>query len=205
MKKTTMAGALALAWVMVASGVDAQRPAWGGGPRGGGPGGGEGVLQLERTVQATLDRAEIAGLTESQVAELRQLRDEVQAATEVHRAEMLARREAQRQERQAFRGRQEPLPTDPEARAAALGARRAQAEAWQAQARVEAQEFRSRVSATFDPLVQRYEQLVPPSQRPRLDRAAGRDGRPGPGARNERGPRSGRGAWQDGRRGRGRR
>jgi hypothetical protein len=194
---------MALAFAITAVGAGAQLPgvpAEGPGVRPG-AGGADGALRILRTVDVTLDRAAILGLDEAQVAGLEALRADLTPAVAGLREEMAARRDARREEMRTVRASREPLPVDPEARARVVRERRSEARARQAEVRRERREWRASVALVMDPLVQRYEQLVPPSQRPEL-----LAGRRGAALRRDRGPgasatRGGEGWRGEGRRG----
>lgn len=204
MKKATRAAAVVLAMAIGTSGLQAQR---GPGPDRNAPRG-EGPAHLLRTVQATLDQARVLGLDETRVDALEQLRDEVLVAGDAVQATRTARRDGRRAEARARMQLREPLPADPDARARVQAERRETRQAQRAEMQATAREERARMAETMDPLVQRYEELVPPSQRPELravrgGRGAaavpgGRDGRRGAAAREgrriapaARGPRNG--------------
>lgn len=164
MKTTTTAGWLVLALGLAATGVQAQRVE----RPGPGPDRAERPGRLVRAVQVTLDRAEILGLEADQVAGLEQLRADVLAATSALQEEMQVRRDARRATLRQELQEREPLPAEAEARAQVLRERREEMRERRLARRAEARELRERVATTLDPLVQRYEQLIPPSQRPLL-------------------------------------
>lgn len=139
-----------------------------------GPAGG-----LPRVIERTLDDAGALGLTEAQVQQLNELRAETLASAERLRAELRPLMDQQRAQMRAWRDEWEPLPSDPEARREAIASRRTEARARMEAARAGGRDLRERMQSAIDPLRQRYEQIVPPSQRPHERAQRGDRGRNG--------------------------
>jgi len=172
---------------------------------------------LPRVIERTLDQSAALGLSEVQVQQLTELRTEALTSAERLRAELRPLVDQQRAQMRAWRNEWAPLPSDPDARREAIESRRTDARARMEAARAGGRDLRERMQSAIDPLRQRYEQIVPPSQRPheqaqRGDR--GRNGqrgqmrnrRPGEGRQGMgQGARRGAGQRQQGQRGRGQR
>lgn len=136
-------------------------------------------VALERRIMQTLDQASELELTEGQVEALEALRLELLEATRSLREQVAVTREAHRATMQRMRDDWQPLPDEPQARAEAIEERQQRMQTLREGLQAAGVQLREQVQEVVDPLRQRYEATVPPSQRPDV-RGAERTGRRGP-------------------------
>lgn len=141
-----------------------------------GVGAGAESFRLEMRIRRTLDQAGALELDETQRQELEALLGEVETANDELRSLREEHRTAREAAMQRIQDGWQPLPDDEAARLEALEQREAQRRSLQASFEQMREVTQARIRETTDPLVQRYESIVPPSQRPQ-EAAAALEGR----------------------------
>jgi len=151
------------------------------GPGMGGPGAGAASMQLGMRIRRTLDQAGALGLDDAQREGLESLLTEVEAANRELMAMRQEHMEAREAQMQRIQDAWQPLPDDEAARREALEQREEQMRSLRASFQQLRDVTQERIREATDPLVQRYESIVPPSQRPEMPEPGLQDaGRSGP-------------------------
>jgi hypothetical protein len=138
------------------------------GPGMGGPGAGAASMQLGMRIRRTLDQAGALGLDDAQREGLESLLTEVEAANRELMAMRQEHMEAREAQMQRIQDAWQPLPDDEAARREALEQREEQMRSLRASFQQLRDVTQERIREATDPLVQRYESIVPPSQRPEM-------------------------------------